>query len=552
MRVLNISTFSELCLENIQLLNQIADETRDEYNNYIGELNHLNKHNIYWWANPISSRNTYLDKSFENYCKLKLIIRLLDNNSYDKVATDNEILYKLLKEKYGNQKLIKKKYFNLYSKILKKIILMIRLIGYQSLKYFSVRAIILFLGIRDENNKIIVETFIYKKSFNPDFLDRHFPALESYLEPKIFNNSSYLPNYYGVKNIFKTILSIKNSKYSFILAERYICLSDFLKCVFYFINPSRTYKFQTLAHSNHHLSEIIQFSFYDNFISIDSSNSLMRYFSIKGMSKSDKSIETFLMWFENISINKVTVIALRRFFPEARCVGYQGIFPSPNNIGNYIIKEDSDCNVLPDTIGFMGIKLVTGENICSSIIMPGFRYFDVLKSKKYYANINCLSNIILVALPVNTIESMSLIRFIASYKNELDLKFFFKLHPATNKKRIEAEILKNGYCYDQIINSKINLTDYRLVITSGSGIAIESLLMCVPVVIVGSKINLTLNPIPLNFLNRYWKLVFDHYQFSSFLEFIFSESFDRQSFINEMCFERNGYCTRHLNISSIF
>ena len=552
MRILYISNFSELSTENILLLNSIAEESREEFNNYIGELNHLNKNNIFWWANPVSSRNTYLDKSYENYCKLKLIIRLLDSDSFDKVDTNIEILYNLLLAKYGNQKVVKKKFFNLYNNIFKKIISIIRLIGYQSIKYFSIRIITYFFNIRQNNNKLIIETFIYNKSFNPDFLDRHFPYLESYLGPEIFNKSLYLPNFYGVKNFFSTLLLIKKSKFSFTLAERHICLYDFLKCLFYFINTSCSPKFKTLTNTNHNLSEIIKFSYNHNLISIDSSNSLMRYFSIKGMARSGMCIDTFLMWFENISINKMTKMALTRFFPDSRCIGYQGIFTSPNNIGNYLIKEDAECNVLPDTIGFMGAKLIPEKNVNNSIIMPAFRYLAVFKSKNYYANIKCSSNNILVALPVNIEESDRIIGFINEYRNELDLKFFFKPHPATNKKRIEYEILKYNFCSDQIINSKINLTDYRLVVTSGSGIAIESLLSCVPVVIIGSRINLTLNPIPSDFLKSYWKLVFDQNQFSSFLEFLFSKNFDRQSLIDQIFLERNNYCSELIKTDSIF
>lgn len=552
MRILYITTHSELSPENIQLLNQIAEESRNEFNVYIGKLNQLNCSNLFWWANPVSSRNIYLDKSFENFCKLKLIEKLFENNTYDKVYTNIEILYKLLVIKYGDQRVVKKRFYYISHKLFYSINVIIRLIGYQLFKYLSIKVLTFFFCVRSSNNKILVETFVYRNSFNGDFSDRHFPHLQSYLEPEVFKNSSYFPNFYGIKNFLKVILAIKNSKLSFTLAELHIGFFDFLRCVFYFVNPRNSCYLRIIDDSNYDLSELINYSYHENFISIDTSNSLIRFFSIKGMHRSGNSIEIFLMWFENISINKITKIALSRFFPQARCIGYQGIYTSPNSIGNYVIKEEAKCNVLPDVIGFMGNKLVTGKNICYTTIMPAFRYLNVLKSKKYYFNFDNDSVNILVALPISKIESINLIRFIHEYKNELGLKFYFKVHPASDKRKMEAEMYKLGFLGDQIVDTKTELMRYRVVVTTGSGIAIESLLKCVPVVIVGSKINLTLNPIPINFVNRYWKLVFDQDQFKIFIEFIFSERFDKKSFINEMFKDRDNICTGLKESKSIF
>ena len=92
--VLDLSSNSILPKEFLSILDDIADEIRPNYVDFISDLNLKYKNDIDWILTDLSSRNTLNCTLFENICKLELIKRLSSNNQINEVITNCPFFYK--------------------------------------------------------------------------------------------------------------------------------------------------------------------------------------------------------------------------------------------------------------------------------------------------------------------------------------------------------------------------------------------------------------------------------------------------------------------------
>ena len=68
-------------IEISEKLDKISDMIRDQYQQYVDDLNNANKDTFEWWFTPISSRNVYNSGVFQNLCYLELIKEILSDIS---------------------------------------------------------------------------------------------------------------------------------------------------------------------------------------------------------------------------------------------------------------------------------------------------------------------------------------------------------------------------------------------------------------------------------------------------------------------------------------
>ena len=94
---------SQLQEELIELFNDSATVSREKYNQIIADSSQPILDNIDWWAENVSSRNTYVCPLFHHICCLELLQNLAKSNTgITKIVVDSFELSKLIKRHYSN------------------------------------------------------------------------------------------------------------------------------------------------------------------------------------------------------------------------------------------------------------------------------------------------------------------------------------------------------------------------------------------------------------------------------------------------------------------
>ena len=136
-------------------------------------------------------------------------------------------------------------------------------------------------------------------------------------------------------------------------------------------------------------------------------------------------------------------------------------------------------------------------------------------------------NNILIALPISlkdSIDILNLIRNILESDKYLnDKNWILKPHPELKLTKLKREFEKT-FEKLQIVHNPIKnlLSQTSLVITNGSSVAIEALVLGIPVCIIGAQNGFTQNPIPSAIDPRIYQICYTKKEFSNFLKKIFS------------------------------
>ena len=152
---------------------------------------------------------------------------------------------------------------------------------------------------------------------------------------------------------------------------------------------------------------------------------------------------------------------------------------------------------------------------------PGIRYNYLYNKNKNHLSFK--NKFILIALPISFKQSSDLLKVV----NDLYTKktnFFksknwiLKPHPDLNLNSIRenfSDLFKIFKIKNQSIDSLIQKSS--LIITNGSSVAIEAIVLGKPVCIIGAQNGLTQNPIPYEVNSRIWKLCYNDLDLYSFL-----------------------------------
>lgn len=99
---LNVLDFTKLDPHNIKLVNNIAEELRQNYINYLSEIGKKYENNIDWWVLNFVSRNTLISPLFCNICYLMMLDKKYkEGNDYNQVIINSPALKKVIERNYS-------------------------------------------------------------------------------------------------------------------------------------------------------------------------------------------------------------------------------------------------------------------------------------------------------------------------------------------------------------------------------------------------------------------------------------------------------------------
>ena len=209
-----------------------------------------------------------------------------------------------------------------------------------------------------------------------------------------------------------------------------------------------------------------------------------------------------IAWHENQVIDKLLFRGIRDSGAEATIYGCQ-FFTKPFLWRNlFPLEEEASHGVLPDVILVSGKHYLEDSNLNTQLgVSPRYNYlFDIHLDEKSVADRRGLA----VLLPYDMVHSRTIIAGVAEYAPAGPVHL--KLHP-------NHELLQPFDYPETWRQTKDHLSaicaDSRIVITAGSGTALEAAVMGCSVIIVGKDAGLTFHPMPAYGKGKLWDLIFN-------------------------------------------
>lgn len=515
---LDLSRNSILSKEHMILLDEIAEEIRPSYVDFISKLNYQYIADIDWTLSDLAARNTVVCTVFENLCKLELIKRLYEKQKIRSVKIDNPFFYKSIIKNFDSDLIIINnsnfhfRFFQILKQNSKKFIYLF----YSYINRFLLSKFVRIKSSLDHKKPVIIlESIIYRNSFNDeDFKDRHYPGLFNYISETEKASVLILPYYYGIYNFYKLFIDLKKTNSNFLIPENFLKISDYFYAIFSFLRLFKNVKkIKNIKFKEYDVTDLVLDSYYENIISIGSTEGLLRNRLIKRLKYKNLKIKRFIQWFENQPINKGTIISLKTHYPNTKLIGHIGFYTSPNVVGVYPSKQELDCGLLPDEVAVIGKSIASLIKVyCPNlkiVLSPAFRFQDLLTTKLQKRVTK--SYTILVVLPIFKIDYTMILKLVDLAKNQIsDCNLLIKTHPGSNHDSISKKLSQYN-----LINFKTNkniqesLISSDLVVTSASSSALESIFSRKPTLMISNGSGILKNPIPSHLSSELSSVCYD-------------------------------------------
>jgi len=528
---------------------EIANDSREEFNDYVSFISEPFKQNLDWWVLSPPSRNTYASSLFHYFCVIKFTKTILFKKKYEKleIIIDSKVLKKALESL-----LIKDQKSSVTIKLKKNNFFIIFFNNYLRYKFVFIKRFIrlilarvlnVFLKTMSPKNSItLLDTFI-----SPEYLnqDRWYGVLweklnnsqksQLFFAPTIINTS--------ILNFFKVILSLKKNERNNFVKEDFFNIKDL---IFAYNHHKRIKKLQikSLKLYDIDLTEIAKEEIL-NYEDIDSIfEALLTYKFLEGLSKKAIKIKNAYDWFEGHSIDKAWNLGISKFHKDSKKIGYRAFFKSyPLYLSTYPIKIEKASGVLPDIFALQGEgseeDLREFDSSLKTFLIPAFKSEYVTK---WTFEENLVKRNVLISLPVSIETSIRIIKILIRESKKLalidkDIKIIFKTHPTHSNDMIKKKLcidLPGNYIFTKEKFFPSLLKDSFALITEASSTALESLACGIPVIIIKNKEGLTYDPLPRNLPEIIVKKVLSSNDIFLTLNEFYSPSKEKREIIKKM------------------
>lgn len=524
-----ILNLTELEPNDSKLIDEIAEEFRKDYVDYVIKLGRENEKNIDWWMLNFVSRNTFISNLFRNVCYLVLLNRKSNENyNFKKIIVDSPALKKVI-EKYKINSDIKviykgKSIFYIY---LKRI--------YSYLKMILHFFIMWELGwsTRFYQSKVfldkeitLIDTFVLEKSFdNCSYNDHYYPGLFKYLNSNEKNHIYFVPSYYSTKNYKRLFMKIRKSEQNFLLKEDYLKIVDYLFALLFFLRV-RKLKILNKDFKGFDILPLIKEEILNDCVSKSTFEGLLNFRFSKRLKDKGIKIRMIVNWFENQTIDHGFNFGFRKYYPSAHLVGYQGFQLINNYLSLYPTEQERKCNIIPHEIYVVGegyIKLA--KQFCPKLIVnvaPALRQDWIWRKREpdtYKREFT-----ILITMSLIMKESEELLRVVKEALKVLEnynYSVLVKLHPTYDIKSFISKwrkLLPENFNFTEK-DFSLCIEKSDLLISCTSCTCFEALAIGKPVIVYANNFGLTQLYIPPDIKQDIWKLCYDEKEVTEAIKF---------------------------------
>ncbi|UOG54022.1 hypothetical protein [Leptospira noguchii] len=460
----------------------------------------------------VATRDVYLSRIYESICYVKFLRKVNNSRIIQSVEVENLTIGKMLKNdhKLKGVKIIfsiKKRFkevgllpitflFNIYLIIKEFVLVRFYLTSYKI-----------------PNDIILFDSFLLESSFSKDkFKDIYYPGLQEIIQrkPNVFYLFTILLKKYRLR-----LSQLKKTNIRFIHRFQFLKLFDVLivamrplvllkyiynyKLVFQDIDITKSFRYELLRTSV--IGQVL--------------NSFLNYRFVYRLKQKKINIEKFIDWFENQQTDRGFALGLKRFYKNSLYCGCLGSIPIKTQFHLFPTEKELCDKLVPERIFVPGPNHLNDySEHCKNLIlntMPAFRYahlFDELDlGRPDIKNFE-----VLVALPMEIIQSFKIIRIVKRARILLNYKitFYLKFHPAYSVEQVNKFLNDNNISEFPILGGDIGdcLYGKSLLISSTSSTCLESLASGIPVLIVANN-GVTHLPFSEKIPREIWSLCYD-------------------------------------------
>jgi len=521
---IDLTENGHLSIDDSILIDKISKDFYASFNSFVRLIVSKNKLKGLDLISSTLSRNPFHSSLVNSLLKLFLLKEKLEmGHNISNIIIDNNKLLKPLKTILKNYnceaKIISKRSYPFFQESYAILRNLLNSIGYLALTY-QLRNIKIDFPDREYT---ILDTFIFKNSFSDkgDFTDRYFTGFSDYLDYAYSSKVIYAPILSGVKkysDVKKIIHLSSKSKHKFIFQESILKFSDHISSLLRTLSFRKKIQYLPLF-CNADVREIFFSESKKDIFHPSMMVTFSRYFFSKRLSKMNFRVNHVVDWNENQNIDKAFILGVKKFL-KVKVFGYQGFFSPAYEMHKVPEAFEYQHGLLPDhlfSISESNQSKIKDRCPQLSVSLANALRFSKLKDLKMRKT----RDIILVALPMNLKESDKIIQICKKfeYLHDFNDKILIKVHPANDIQYFLKKYFPKSRKKIELTSDPINLLypKAKIIITSASSVAVESIYLRIPVAIYGNRYGITMNPIE-DIRSDVKKTIF--YDFDSLLNFI--------------------------------
>jgi hypothetical protein len=358
----------------------------------------------------------------------------------------------------------------------------------------------------------LIDTFVYRDSFERDYRDRHYPGLIECLTEAERRAVWFLPSYYKVRDYRRFFRAMRASTANFVVKEDYLRAADYAHAL---MHPLRSLRFKVSAcrFEEYDVAPLVNEALAEAFASSGTIEGLLRYRLAQRLRESRVPIRLLVDWFENQEIDHGSNAGFRRYLPDTPVIGYQGFVVSPHYLSTFPTSEEMRLGLIPHRMAVTGPGLVERANVfCPGMpvgVAPAFRFSGLWREHPQRATSDEFR--ILVALPLMAQESAEILGLmtdaaaefpsVGHERNGRAWRVRVKVHPSSASRLPgHFEIVEGDF--DDALGA------CEALVSSASSVCVQALAHGVPVAVLGSPRGITLNPIPEDFEADMWSVCY--------------------------------------------
>jgi surface carbohydrate biosynthesis protein (TIGR04326 family) len=487
-------------------LQEIAHSLRQPYIDYIGKLS-LTSNSLLWWVGSLSEKNPWVSKTFLYACYIRLCQTIVNSGGQETLVF------------IGENKVIRKGIFGNLVDLPQCEIQRIELPGHDLISTIRntgrLAFLKVYLSVLTIYHILLARRYRLKLTANQKLQEGEgFFLLHNWVDPRSFYaNGKYRDNYFGelahhltnkgkkviiVPHILytvpyrQTLKKLEQSLDQFLLPESFLTVSDacriFIKTI---LNLPRKRVYP--AFEGIDISGIIMNDLFKDWGSNNIASNLLLYEAVKRLKKAGISIDTSIYAYENQVWEKAYCLALRKFYPSARIIGYQHATVPKMLLTYFFAKDELSILPFPDkliTNGKYPEKLFKESGYDPARVVCGgaIRYVSLMNKKDIPMKRYISSPVILVTPSIDKNETIELVwKVLKAFGNTKQYTIVFKFHPDCPYRFIARDtgILPEHF----IISDKPSgdlLKESHVLLYTSSATSIEAIALGVPVLHIKS------------------------------------------------------------------
>lgn len=513
-QVLDLRFHGEMPIEICPVFERVAHDSRAPFNEVVATLSLPHDDNVDWWVQGPASRNTLASPFFHNYCCLLLICHLMEEGAFDfpMVVVDGPAIARLIRSvltAYGDERCkvkVSRDLKTLAKRIKTRFFSTPVLCARRLCQYYVARSTRRpGDGLYSARPMVLIDTFV-SAAYPSE--DRWYGILWDNLTDVMREEAHFLPTVVDtpLTKMRPMYAALRRSARQVLVKDDYLLLGD-LAYAFQYRRRMTALDIPQVKFRDLDISGLVREEMELNADVPTIIESILTYRSIARLSQSGRDVRLAIDWFEGQVIDKAWNLAVRRYYPKARRVGYRAYESFPFYLCSYPTLAEKQAGVIPDAIAVQGRRTaITVKEFLPDlevILVPALRTQHVWRWRRP-ERVGTPDFNVLVTLPISVETSVRIVQLLLATEASVNVqgrrvRYVIKPHPSVGERPVAMRIrdpLPDTVSFSREPSFLQLLGHAELLITEASSTCLEALAVGVPVIVMANQKGLTYDPVP--------------------------------------------------------